>query len=71
MHKAWLDTGPKVAQFEQNFSVYKGAPHVAALSSCTATLHLSIRAAGIGPGDQVITTPMTFCATGSRATQVF
>lgn len=63
MRTGWLGTGPKVAQFEQDFAVYKGVSHVAALNSCTAALHLAILAAGIGPGDEVITTPMTFCAT--------
>ena len=63
MQKAWLGTGPKVAQFERDFARYKGVANVAALNSCTAGLHLSILAAGIGPGDEVITTPMTFCAT--------
>ncbi|QAU33628.1 DegT/DnrJ/EryC1/StrS family aminotransferase [Janthinobacterium sp. 17J80-10] len=63
MQKAWLGTGPKVAQFEQDFARYKGVDHVAALNSCTAALHLSLLAADIGPGDEVITTPMTFCAT--------
>jgi len=59
----WLGTGPKVAQFERDFAAYKGANYSAALNSCTAALHLSILAAGIKPGDEVITTPMTFCAT--------
>ncbi|MBE0627711.1 MAG: DegT/DnrJ/EryC1/StrS family aminotransferase [Burkholderiales bacterium] len=63
MESGWLGTGPKVAQFERDFSSYKGAEHVAAVNSCTAALHLSILAAGIKPGDEVITTPMTFCAT--------
>ena len=63
MHKAWLGTGPKVAQFEHAFAAYKDVANVAALNSCTAALHLSLLAAGIGPGDEVITTPMTFCAT--------
>jgi dTDP-4-amino-4,6-dideoxygalactose transaminase len=63
MRKSWLGTGPKVAQFELDFAAYKGVSHVAALNSCTAALHLSLLAAGIGPGDEVITTPMTFCAT--------
>jgi dTDP-4-amino-4,6-dideoxygalactose transaminase len=63
MQKGWLGTGPKVAQFERDFAAYKDAAHVAALNSCTAALHLSLLAAGIGPGDEVITTPMTFCAT--------
>ena len=63
LQSGWLGTGPKVARFEQAFSAYKGAKHAAALNSCTSALHLSILAAGIGPGDEVITTPMTFCAT--------
>ena len=63
LQSGWLGTGPKVARFEQAFSAYKGAKHVAALNSCTSALHLSILSAGIGQGDEVITTPMTFCAT--------
>jgi len=63
MKSGWLGTGPKVARFEHDFAVYKGAEFVAALNSCTAALHLSILAAGIKPGDEVITTPLTFCAT--------
>jgi len=61
----WLGTGPKVARFEQDFARYKGvdSSRVAALNSCTAALHVSMIAAGIGPGDEVITTAMTFCAT--------
>lgn len=63
MESGWLGTGPKVARFESEFKAYKGANYAAALNSCTAALHLSILAAGIKPGDEVITTPMTFCAT--------
>lgn len=63
MQSGWLGTGPKVARFESDFAAYKGASFTAALNSCTAALHLSILAAGIEPGDEVITTPMTFCAT--------
>jgi dTDP-4-amino-4,6-dideoxygalactose transaminase len=65
MRSAWLGTGPKVARFEHDFAVYKGVSenHVAAVNSCTAALHVSMVAAGIGPGDEVITTPMTFAAT--------
>ncbi len=63
MKSGWLGTGPKVAQFERDFAVYKDAAYSAALNSCTAALHLAILAAGIKPGDEVITTPMTFCAT--------
>lgn len=63
LHTGWLGTGPKVAQFERDFAAYKGTEHAVALNSCTAALHLSIIAAGIKKGDEVITTPMTFCAT--------
>jgi len=65
MQSGWLGTGPRVARFERDFAEYKGVTHVAALNSCTAALHLSILAAGIRPGDEVITTPMTFCATAN------
>lgn len=63
LHTGWLGTGPKVAQFEKDFAAYKDAEHAVALNSCTAALHLSIIAAGIKQGDEVITTPMTFCST--------
>lgn len=63
MQSGWLGTGPRAAQFERDFAAYKSVPYSAALNSCTAALHLSILAAGIKPGDEVITTPMTFCAT--------
>lgn len=65
LRNAWLGTGPKVARFEGDFAAYKGADHAVALSSCTAALHLSLLAAGIAPGDEVITTPLTFCATAN------
>jgi len=63
MRRRWIGTGPKVHQFEKDFADLKGAKHAIALNSCTAALHLSMFAAGIGLGDEVITTPMTFCAT--------
>jgi dTDP-4-amino-4,6-dideoxygalactose transaminase len=63
MTKGWLGTGPKVAKFETDFAAYKEVPHAAALNSCTAALHLSLLALDLQPGDEVITTPMTFCAT--------
>ena len=62
MKSGWLGTGPKAAQFENEMKAYKGAEHAIAVNSCTAALHLSVLAAGIGPGDEVITTAMTFCA---------
>jgi dTDP-4-amino-4,6-dideoxygalactose transaminase len=63
LQSGWLGTGPKVAQFERNFAAYKGAEHAVAVNSCTAALHLAILAAGLEPGDEVITSPLTFCAT--------
>jgi dTDP-4-amino-4,6-dideoxygalactose transaminase len=63
MRSGWLGTGPKVAQFENDMKAYIGAPNSVAVNSCTAALHLSILAAGIKPGDEVITTALTFCAT--------
>jgi len=63
LRSGWLGTGPKVARFEDDFRVYKGAPHAVAVNSCTAALHLSMLTAGLSAGDEVITTPLTFCAT--------
>lgn len=62
LKSGWLGTGPKVAQFERDFAAYCGAPHAVAVNSCTAALHLSLLAAGLEPGDEVITSPLTFCA---------
>lgn len=65
MRSGWLGTGPRVAQFERDFAAFRGVPttQVAAVNSCTAALHVSMLAAGIEPGSEVITTPLTFCAT--------
>ncbi|HAO98809.1 MAG TPA: UDP-4-amino-4,6-dideoxy-N-acetyl-beta-L-altrosamine transaminase, partial [Fibrobacteres bacterium] len=63
LRRRWVGTGPKVSEFEQAFARYKGSSHAVAVNSCTAALHLSILSLGIGPGDEVITTGMTFCAT--------
>jgi dTDP-4-amino-4,6-dideoxygalactose transaminase len=59
----WLGTGPKVQRFERDFAALKGVPEVAAVGSCTAALHLAMIAEGFQPGDEVITTDLTFCAT--------
>lgn len=61
----WIGTGPKAAEWEQTFARYTGAKHAVSLSSCTAALHLAMLSLGIQPGDEVITTPMTFCATAN------
>lgn len=63
VRSGWLGTGPRVAEFEGLFAEYKHVPSAAAVNSCTAALHLSLLAAGIGAGDEVITTAMTFAAT--------
>ncbi len=63
LESGWLGTGPKVTEFENRFAEYKRAEHAVAVNSCTAALHLGLLAGGIGPGDEVITTAMTFCAT--------
>ncbi len=65
MTARWLGTGPKVQDFEQRFAAYKGVSpeSVAAVNSCTAAMHVSLIASGIGTGDEVITTAMTFAST--------
>ena len=63
LRSGWLGTGPKVRRFEEAFAVYKGVSGAVAVNSCTAALHLSMLAGDLEPGDEVITTPLTFCAT--------
>jgi UDP-4-amino-4,6-dideoxy-N-acetyl-beta-L-altrosamine transaminase len=63
LRSSWLTTGPRVQEFQQQVAAYVGAEHAVAVNSATAGLHLAVAALGIGPGDEVITTPMTFCAT--------
>lgn len=67
MESSWLGTGPRVAKFESDFAAYNALPatRVAALNSCTAALHVSMVAAGLDAGSEVITTPLTFCATAN------
>ncbi len=70
LQSGWLTTGLKVKQFESEFAAYitppgSPAPHALAVNSCTAALHLALEAVGVGPGDEVITTPMTFTATAA------
>ena len=67
LESGWIGTGPRVAQFEQEFAAYKSVPpsQAAAVNSCTAALHVSMVAADLQPGDEVITTAMTFCATAN------
>lgn len=76
LRSGWLGTGPKTSKFENMVSQLTGAKYSVAVNSCTAALHLSLIASGVGKGDEVITTPLTFCATAnaiihSGATPVF
>jgi perosamine synthetase len=61
----WLTTGPKIGEFEERFAAWVGARHAVSFSSGTAALHGAAFAAGLGPGDEAITTPLTFCATAN------
>ena len=63
LRSGWIGTGPRVARFERDFAAYTGARHSVAVASCSAGLHLAMRACNIGPGDEVIATALTFCAT--------
>ncbi|OHD54201.1 MAG: hypothetical protein A2Y33_12920 [Spirochaetes bacterium GWF1_51_8] len=65
MRSDWITTGPKVREFEQNLADYCGVSHAQCLSSATAGMELLLRLYGIGPGDEVITTPYTFAATAN------
>jgi perosamine synthetase len=72
----WLSMGPKVLEFEQRFAAFLGVRHAVAVANGTCGLHLAIRAVGVRPGVEVITTPFTFVATANvvlfeRATPVF
>jgi dTDP-4-amino-4,6-dideoxygalactose transaminase len=63
LQSGWLTSGPRTARFEQAFREYVGAPYALGVNSCTAGLHLALTALKLHPGDEVITTPLTFCAT--------
>jgi dTDP-4-amino-4,6-dideoxygalactose transaminase len=63
LRSGWITTGPKAKRFEKEFAAYVGARHALAVSHCTGALHLALFALGVGPGDEVITTPFTFTAT--------
>jgi len=66
----WLTQGPRVREFEEAFAVYVGSRYAVAVNSGTAGLHLACLAAGLGPGDEVITSPITFVATANCALYV-
>jgi dTDP-4-amino-4,6-dideoxygalactose transaminase len=65
IRSGWLTTGPRAEELERRFGEYVGARHALAVASGTAALHLSLAALGIGPGDEVITSPITWPATAN------
>jgi dTDP-4-amino-4,6-dideoxygalactose transaminase len=65
LETCWIGTGPRVHELETAFSAFTGAKYALATSSGTAALHLAMVTSGVGVGDEVITTPMTFCATAN------
>lgn len=76
LKSGWIAKGPRTIELEKRFAEFVGAKHAIAMNSCTAALHIALLAAGVGPGDEVITTPMTFSASANTiihtgATPVF
>jgi dTDP-4-amino-4,6-dideoxygalactose transaminase len=65
IRSGWLTQGPEVAAFEREFAAFVGASHACAVSNCTTALHLALLAAGVGPGDEVITVSHSFIATAN------
>jgi len=65
LSSGWLTQGPEVAAFEREFAEFVGAAHACAVSNCTTALHLALRAAGVGAGDEVITVSHSFIATAN------
>lgn len=65
LRSVFLTTGPVCGRFEELFAAHTGLTHCVSLNSCTAALHLALLSLGIGPGDEVITTPMTFIASAT------
>lgn len=65
LRSVFLTTGPVTSRFEEKFAAYTGLPHVVALNSCTSAMQLALMGLGVGPGDEVITTSMTFIASAT------
>ncbi|MBP3428233.1 MAG: DegT/DnrJ/EryC1/StrS family aminotransferase [Clostridia bacterium] len=70
VRSGWWAKGPRTIEFEKKFAEYVGAKYCVGLNSCTAALHLALVAAGVGPGDEVITTPLTFAASANTILHV-
>jgi dTDP-4-amino-4,6-dideoxygalactose transaminase len=67
LRSGWITTGPRVKELEERFAAYVGARHAVAVNSGTAAIHLALLAAGLGPGDAILTSPITFPATTEAA----
>jgi dTDP-4-amino-4,6-dideoxygalactose transaminase len=65
LRSGWLTTGPRTKSFEKELAAYTAAGYCVAVNSCTAALHLALEAIGVGPGDDVITSPITFASTAN------
>lgn len=65
LNQGWIGTGPKVKIFEENMAAHLSVKNTKALNSCTAALHIAVKALGIGPGDQVLVPSYTFCASAN------
>src|SRR5882762_1070299 len=63
LREGWITTGPRAQQFETDFAQYVGAPAALALNSATSAMHVALAALGIGEGDSVVSTTMTFAST--------
>ena len=70
IRSGWWAKGPKTMEFQKRFAEYVGAKHCIAVNSCTAALHLALLCKDIGPGDEVITTPLTFASTANTILHV-
>jgi dTDP-4-amino-4,6-dideoxygalactose transaminase len=67
MRSGWIGMGPETLAFEEELARYTGAPHVVTVNSCTSALFLSLLAAGVGPGDEVIVPSLTWCSSANAA----
>ena len=71
IHSGWVTQGPEGQAFESEFAAFTGAAHAVAVSSGTTALHLALHALGLGPGDEVITPALTFCATANAIISLY
>ena len=65
LRSGWITTGPRTKAFERSLAEYVGASRAVGVNSCTAALHLALEAIGVGPGDEVVTSPITFASTAN------